>query len=103
MNLVKTSFVHASLVTLYIALVATFMQNAERWFAGRMEETILMPISFLMLLVLSAAITGSLVLGKPAMMYFNGQKSEAVTLFLYILGWLALGMILFLLINISLF
>jgi hypothetical protein len=80
MNLVKTSFVHASLVTLYIALVATFMQNAERWFAGRMEETILMPISFL-----------------------NGQKSEAVTLFLYILGWLALGMILFLLINISLF
>ena len=38
---------------------------------------------FLMLFVFSALLTGYLVLGKPIMMYVDGQKKEAVRLLFY--------------------
>ncbi len=81
----------------YICLVVLGIFNAEK-FLGE-KETILVPMMMLMLFVLSATITSSLVLGRPLMMYLNGQKVEAVKLFLYTVGWLALYTAIFIVLN----
>ena len=87
-KLIQNSFINALGTAAYIVLIVLLISNLEKFLGP--EDNILMPMSALMLFVLSAAITGSLVLGKPVMMYFNGQKMEAVRLFAYTLGWLAL-------------
>lgn len=74
-------------ITIYIALVTTVMRHGDRIF-GPMKN-FWGPIVFLLLFVLSAAITGSLALGRPILLYLDGQKQAGVRLFLYTLGWLA--------------
>ncbi len=44
----------------------------------------------LLLFVTSAAITGFLVFGKPAMLYIDGKKKEAISLLGYTIGMLFL-------------
>jgi len=73
------------------------MQNAPKAF-GSMNNLV-GPAAFLLLFILSAAVTGSLILGKPILMYLDGKKAEALKLFLYTLGWLVLGIIILLLLN----
>ncbi|HEV8601513.1 MAG TPA: hypothetical protein VGQ87_02865 [Patescibacteria group bacterium] len=89
-KMVQKSFMHAALTVLYIAVVAWVMQNVQKWFPMP-DETILAPIAFLLLFVISASVVGSLVLGKPAMMFMSGSKKEAVTLLGYTIGWLAVA------------
>lgn len=67
------------------------------WFISRIieslpdpDQTFLGPAIMLLLFVISAAVTGFLVVGKPAMLYVNGLKQEAFRLFLYTIGWLAI-------------
>ena len=67
------------------------MRNAAKIFGQ--VDSLIDPIAVLTLFVLSAAITGSLILGKPVLMYMNGSKPEAIKLFFYTIGWLALAMI----------
>jgi hypothetical protein len=76
----------ASLATLYIVLVATFFYFANTIFGQ--EDTFVTPIAFLLLFVLSAAIMGALVLGRPLLMYLDNQKKEALKLFGLTLAWL---------------
>lgn len=90
-NLIQRSFLNALGTIAYISFVATIMQNGEKVF-GSMNQ-ITGPIAFLTLFVLSAAVTGGLVLGKPALMYLNDQKLAAIKLFIYTLGWLALAVV----------
>lgn len=94
----KWSFVDSVGVFVYVAIVAFIMQNAEKIF-GKMQN-VTGPISFLLLFVLSATITGSLVLGRPVLMYLDGQKKEAIQLVLYTIGWLFLLTVLALAMNI---
>jgi hypothetical protein len=98
-KLIERSFLNALGTCAYIAIVTTIMQNGEKIF-GHMNPTAA-PIAFLMLFVLSAGITGGLVVGKPLLLYFDNQKTEAVKLFLYTLGWLALGTIILLALSIQ--
>lgn len=98
-NLISRSFINALATALYIAGVATVMENGEKIF-GEMDN-VSGPVAFLLLFVLSAAITSSLVLGKPILMYLNNQKSEALKLFFYTLAWLALGVIILFFLNIK--
>jgi len=49
------------------------------------------PVAFLLLFVLSAAVVGALVLGKPALLYLDGEKKEALRTFFYTLGFLLLA------------
>ncbi len=65
------------------------MTNGDRLF-GPVSGTILGPISFLMLFVLSVAVVGLLIFAKPAMMYLNGEKGEAVKLVAYTVMCLAI-------------
>lgn len=79
---------HAVLVLLYVGLVASIMNNGSRWFG--VKDTAWTPVAMLMLLVLSASITGTLVLGRPLLMYLDGEKKEALKFFSYTIGWLFL-------------
>ena len=80
----------------YIALVALFLWNAEGLF-GKVQN-FWGPVFFLLLFVISAAITGGLVLGKPILLYFDGKKREGIELFVWPLIFLALVAIVALLI-----
>lgn len=76
----------AILTVLYIAGVAQIIQNGEKIF-GQMKN-FFGPVAFLLLFVLSAAITGALILGRPVLLYLDGQKSAGVKLFFYTVVWL---------------
>jgi hypothetical protein len=73
---------------LYVTLVASLMYNAPKIFGGD-EDTVLIPIAMLLLFVVSASITGLLVLGRPVMWYLDGKKKEAVSLLIATVGFLA--------------
>jgi len=88
-KLVQRSFLNALGTALYIIVVATVLFNSNKIF--EQKDNAFTPMAALMLFVLSAAITGSLVIGKPVLMYLDGQKKEGVKLFMYTVGWLALG------------
>ncbi|MFA7654016.1 MAG: hypothetical protein WCX97_03175 [Candidatus Magasanikbacteria bacterium] len=85
-KLIFWGFVHAMGVDLYITIVAIIIRYGEQIF-GKMNN-LFGPMAFLMLFVLSAAITSALVLGRPILLYMEGKKIEAIKLFGYILGWL---------------
>ncbi len=86
-NLVVRALLHSLGVLVYTSLIAAFLFNGEKIF-GKVNS-FLMPAAMLMLLVISAAITGALVLGKPILLYLDNQKSDALKLFFWTLGWLA--------------
>ena len=77
---------HAVLVLLYVSLVAFIMSHGSVVFGPK--DTSGTPVAVLMLFVLSAAITGSLVLGRPIMMFMGGHKKEAIEFLGWTIGWL---------------
>ncbi len=77
---------HAVLVGAYVSLVASIMSHGSIWFGEK--DTAWTPVAVLMLFVLSAAITASLVLGRPLLMFLDGKKKEALQFFGYTVGWL---------------
>ncbi|MCL4359829.1 hypothetical protein M1555_01045 [Patescibacteria group bacterium] len=81
----KSAFVNALGTALYIAAVGLFMYYGSLIRIGRTRQ-ILVPIALLMLFVCSAAITGYLLFGKPALLYIDGKKKEAVSLLFHTLG-----------------
>lgn len=99
-SLIKISLLNSIGVLVYVSLVAFIMQNGEKIF-GKMQN-FLGPIAFLLLFVVSAAITASLVLGKPILFYLDGKKQEAIKLFCFTIGWMFLIMVIVLLANVLL-
>lgn len=89
-SLVKLAALHAGGTLLYIALVSSILFNAPRIFGGNGKDIVLIPIAMLLLFVFSAALTGSLILGRPILWYLDGKKKEAVALFMATLGFLFL-------------
>jgi hypothetical protein len=85
-NIIKTAAINAGATILYIVIVATFLTNASHIFGPEEPKTVLVPILMLSLLVFSAAVTGSLVFGRPILWYLDGNKKEALQLLLYTLG-----------------
>ncbi len=81
-------------VLAYITGVALVMFNMEHAFDN--EPSFLVPVLMLLLFVTSAAITGSLVLGKPIMLYLDNQKKGALTFLLLTLAWLVVFAVLIL-------
>lgn len=70
---------YAGAAVAYIATIASFMFYAPRWASG--EDTVVVPIAMLSLLVLSAAVMGFLFLSRPIMLYMDGKKDEAISFF----------------------
>ena len=98
-KLLQRSFLNALGTIAYVSVIATIMQNGDKIF-GRINQT-LAPIAFLTLFVLSAGVTGGLVIGKPVMLFLNNQKTEAIKLFIYTLCWLALAVVILLIASIQ--
>jgi hypothetical protein len=85
-KLILQSLGHAVLVFLYTAGVAWIMFNGKRFFGE--FQNFLGPVLMLLAFVLSAAIVGTLVLGRPILLYLNGFKTEAMKFFACTLGWI---------------
>ena len=75
-------------IVVYASLVAFVMFNGEKFFGKADDFT--GPLMILLLFVVSAVITGSLFLGRPIYLYFEGLKKEAIKLFFYTLTFLFL-------------
>ena len=85
-KLVIDGLVDAVGVAVYIVIIATIMRNIPKMF-GTVPE-FFGPVVILLLFVLSAAITGGLVLGRPVLLYFDGKRSDAIKLFFSTVFWL---------------
>ncbi len=90
------SVVNSLGVLAYIFLLVSFLSNAQKIF-GKPPE-ILISATMLLLLVLSASITGLLVLGRPGHLYFNGYKKEGLTLLFLTLACLLVFIVLLLIV-----
>jgi len=88
-NLIVFSLLQALAVFAYIILVTQAISIAGQIF-NKPDDKFWAPVAFLLLFVLSAAITGLLVLGKSITLYLEDFKKEAIELFGYTIGWLAL-------------
>jgi len=80
----KYGFFHALLASGYIAVVALFLSNAQTIF-GSGDKTV-NAIAFLLTFVLSAAIMGITIFGRPILWYLAGKKREAILLVFYTIG-----------------
>ncbi len=87
-KILKYSLVHAFLATAYIFCVAVFVFCADKII--KIDNVPFFgPVIVLLLLVLSAAIMGILIFGKPVLLYLDNQKKDALTLLFSTVGWLA--------------
>jgi hypothetical protein len=86
-QIIKQGFLHALGTALYISLIALGIYYGSRHFPD--GNSAFGPIAFLMLFVVSAAITGLLVVAKPLMWYLDGNKAPAFKLLIWTIGWLA--------------
>jgi hypothetical protein len=76
----KNPFLNALAACAYIvALVSAIFYGGP--FLGA-EDTVFIPMAMLSLFVFSAALMGYIFLYQPIAMFIDGQKKEAVTLFL---------------------
>jgi len=80
----KNPFYNAILAAGYITLVANIMNYAEK--SDLPEIGVLVPIAILSLFVLSAAMMGFIFFYHPVLMYLEGEKGAAVSLFLKTVG-----------------
>ena len=85
-KLITSSLINSLGVLIYTSAVAWIMSHGEKIFGN--NQTFWMPVALLLLFVLSATITGALVLGKPIIFYLEDQKKDAVKLLAYTVGWL---------------
>ena len=79
-------FYNALLAAGYIVLVVFTITAFEK---PNSPDTILIPIAMLSLFVLSAALMGYIFFYQPATLYLDGNKKEAVDLFLKTVGFFA--------------
>lgn len=83
------AFLHATGTVAYIVLIALFLSSAKRVFdRDASNETMMIPVIMLLLLVISAAITGFAVFGKPVMLYIDGKKRESLLMLAQTIGFL---------------
>ena len=76
----RNPLLNALIATLYIVVVASILYYGPV-IAGHMDGVIV-PIAFLSLFVLSAAVMGFLFLYQPFQLFLAGDKNEAINLFL---------------------
>jgi len=80
------SLINAIGVLVYVLAVALLLSSGKNIFGE--SETLLIPIFMMTLLIVSATVTGLLVLGKPIHLYLGGLKKEAFVLLFSTIGWL---------------
>jgi len=79
-------FLSAAAVLIYVFFIAYVLTNGEAWFGA--VNSFFAPAMILMLFVVSALITASLVFAKPIYLYFEGKKKQGIELFFSTASWL---------------
>jgi len=87
-KIIQQAFIFALGEVVYISLVAFLMFIVGKLFGDKPDPAIIAPVAFLLLFVISASISGALILGKPLMLYLDGKKKEALQFFSFTLAWL---------------
>jgi hypothetical protein len=80
----RRAIINSVATAVYVTAVAGFMYFGTLIKLGR-TNSILAPIALLLLFVFSASLTGFLIFGKPAQLYVDGKKKEALSLLTYTL------------------
>lgn len=80
----KNPLVNALSATLYISVVAFIMSSMEK--TSGPDHSVLVPVAMLSLFVLSAALMGFIFCYKPILLLIEGEKVEALNLFLKTVG-----------------
>jgi len=97
----KNPFYNALLAVLYIATLVTAVFYGSNLLEGVLEESIFLPMGFLAIFVLSAALMGYLFLYEPIIMILDGERQEGVRLFLQTVGVFAVATALLIIIALS--
>lgn len=88
--ILKYATIHALGTAAYVTLVGSLIFYAPKLFGGEnQQDVVLIPIAMLLLFVLSASITGGLVLGRPILWYLEGRKKDAISLLVTTIGILS--------------
>jgi len=93
-NSLQTAVINSVATAVYIALVSLLMTYGNQIFGQEMG--VLGGVGILLLMTLSVLVVGSLVIGKPLMMYLDGNKKEAVKLLMQTILILAVITVIFL-------
>ena len=78
----KNPILNALSALLYISGVASVMFYGTRLMGPGPDRSVIVPIAFISLFTLSAAVMGFIFLSQPVQFYLDGKKKEAVSLFL---------------------
>ena len=93
--IIQYGFFNALVAAGYVGLIALLLTNSRQIF-GPGNNTAA-AIAFLMTFVLSAAIMGITIFGRPVLWYLEGKKKEAILLVFYTIGFLfAITLVIFL-------
>ena len=85
-NIITRALINTLGLLAYIILVMNILNNGEKIF-GNMPKPI-GGITFLLIFVFSALVSSLLILGKPAMLFFDGRKKEGIRMLFYTMGWM---------------
>jgi hypothetical protein len=73
-------------VVAYVVAVSWLLMNGDEFFGNGSRGVEIFGLAlFLTLLVLSVAIVGSLIFGKPILLYLDGKKREGIKLLIWTL------------------
>jgi len=100
-HVMKTALFNALATAFYVTVVGSFMYYGSMKKVGK-NSAFLAPIAMLLLFVFSAALTGFLIFGRPALLYIDGKKKEALSLLTYTLTFFCVITVIVLIILISL-
>lgn len=78
-------FLQSTGLLIYVSLVSLFMLNANHIFGSVTE--FFGPIAFLLLFIISAIISGLLVLGRAGFLFWEKRYKESFTLLGWTLAW----------------
>ncbi len=98
-SLKKQGFLQALGVAVYCTLIGLLFWNGSVLF-GQMNQ-IVGPILMLILFSVSVLVCGLLVFYQPYRLFFDGKKKEAVDLVILTTAWLAVFLIAFLILTVS--
>lgn len=76
----KNPILNGALASGYILLIATVLNLAEKTMSGK-PDTFFAPVAFISLFTFSAALMAYLFGLQPVLLYLEGQKKQAVELF----------------------
>jgi len=82
------AFAQAVGLTAYVLLVALFMQSLQSWFGAQKDDPILAPMIFLLVFIISALVSTSIMLAYPVILFFKGKRKTAIKIVLQSVGWL---------------